>query len=352
MKVLYDLDRDKWNSFVSSFEEPAILQSYEWGELKSKHGWRPIRIAIEENGNICGAISLLEKKIPKINASLFYAPRGPILDYSNKEAFDLLLRTVKEEAKKKNAIELKIDPQIEEGSDSLKTIESKGFLRINQNIQPRTTFIIDLERSTDDILKSFDEKTRYNIRLSLKKGVVVKEVSSDSGVDTFYEIYKETAKRDNFLIHPVSYYKNIKKYLVDRGMANIFIAYHESNPVAGVFTFNYGSRIWYMYGASTNASRNVMPNHALHWFVIGFAKEKGLKSYDLFGIPSNPDKNHPLWGVYRFKKGFNGKLVKYAGVYDLPYNKLFYFAFEKGMRIYKNLRSLILKGKISDSLQE
>jgi len=188
MKVLYDLDRDRWNSFVSSFEEPAILQSYEWGELKSKHGWNPVRIAIEEDGNICGAISLLERKIPKLNASLFYAPRGPVLDYSKQKVLDLILDAVRQEAKKRNAIELKIDPQIEEGSKVLETIESKGFLRINQNIQPRTTFIIDLQKNMEDLLKRFDEKTRYNIRLSLKKGVVVKEMSNDSGVEIFYDI--------------------------------------------------------------------------------------------------------------------------------------------------------------------
>ena len=353
MIIKTDVDRNSWNDFVSSFDGPAILQSFEWGELKSKHGWLPIRLAIEDNGKIVAAIQILKRKIPYINYSMFYAPRGPVLDCANIMAFDFLLEAVEVEAHKHNAISFKIDPQVFENDERVKNLlKSRGFRYKKQNVQPRTTIIVNLEKDLEELLLTFEEKTRYNIRLSGKKGVMVKEASDDRGVDEFYEIYKETAKRNNFLIHPKSYYKNIKTCLVDRGLANIFIAYHRDIPIAGVFTFNFGSRSWYMYGASLNSSRNIMPNHALHWHIIKWAKEKGFKNYDLFGIPSNPTQTHPLWGVYRFKKGFNGDLIKYIGVYDLVYKPLLYALIENGIILYKNLRSLLLKGKISDSLEE
>ena len=135
-------------------------------------------------------------------------------------------------------------------------------------------------------------------------------------------------------------------------MARLFIAYHEGKPIAGVFIFCFGDRIWYMYGASSNIYRNFMPNHALHWHVIKWAKSAGYKTYDLWGIPSNPTEKHPLWGVYRFKKGFNGRLVKYVGVYDLPLQPVFYHLFDKGLNLWQNIRSLVTKGKIEDSLSE
>ena len=116
--------------------------------------------------------------------------------------------------------------------------------------------------------------------------------------------------------------------------------------------FAFGDKIWYMYGASSDAYRNVMPNHLLHWAVIKWAKEKDYKYYDLWGIPANPTENHPLYGVYRFKKGFKGRLVKYVGVYDFPYSPLFYHALEFGTLCWQGFRSLIAKGKIEDSLQE
>lgn len=321
--------------------------------MKSLHGWTPIRIAVEDNGNIVAAISILKRKLPRLPYCLFYAPRGPVLDYKNIEAFDFLLKAIDIETKRHSAIALKIDPQIlEDDQHVTNLLKSRGFQYKKQNVQPRTTFIVSLDWPIDQLMSTFEEKTRYNIRLSLKKGVTVKEMSDDQGVEIFYNIYKETAKRDNFLIHPIKYYKNIKKILVDKRMANIFIAYHNDIPVAGVFTFIFGSRVWYMYGASLSSYRNIMPNHALHWHIIKWAKEKGYASYDLFGIPSTPNPSHPLWGVYRFKKGFNGKLMKYIGVYDLVYNKFMYFLLENGISLYKNIRSLLLKGKISDSLEE
>lgn len=353
MRLITDIDQKTWDIYISSFPEPAILQSYEWGELKSLHGWKPNRFAVEKEGKIIAAASVLKRKLPYINFNLFYCPRGPVLDFKNTEAFDFLLSEIKKEAKKQNAILLKIDPQIPENEVGVvEMLKSRGFKFQKKQIQPRSTLIIVLSKSEEELLKSFEEKTRYNIRLSAKKGVVVREVSNDYGVETFYNIYKETAGRDNFLIHPLKYYQNIKKCLIDKGMANIFIAYYEDKPIAGVYVFTFGKRAWYMYGASSNAHRNLMPNHALHWEVIKWAKQRGYTSYDLFGIPSTPNPQHPLWGVYKFKKGFNGALVKYIGVYDLALNPILYYLFDKGVSIFQNLRSLILKGKISDSLSE
>ncbi|OGC06700.1 hypothetical protein A2230_01535 [candidate division WOR-1 bacterium RIFOXYA2_FULL_36_21] len=357
MQLLTNISKESWNDFVAKQDEPAILQSWEWGELKALHGWTPIRLAVLDGDKIVAAISILKRKLPYIKLNLFYAPRGPIVDFQNTQALDFILAEMKKVAKKHNAILLKIDPQVKESEkctvNSVQNVlKEKGFVVCKKQIQPRSTFIVDLTLSSEDLLKSFEEKTRYNIRLAAKKGVVVKELSTDDGVEVFYKIYQETCKRDNFLIHPLKYYQNIKKLLVDHALANIFIAYLNEAPIAAVYTFNFGSRLWYMYGASLSKHRNVMPNHALHWHIIQWAKKRDFKSYDLFGIPSNPTKDHPLWGVYRFKKGFNGELVKYIGVYDLVYNPLLYKVINIGITFYKSLVSLIRKGKISDSLSE
>ena len=116
--------------------------------------------------------------------------------------------------------------------------------------------------------------------------------------------------------------------------------------------FNFGNKAWYMYGASSALYRNVMPNHLLHWEVIKWAKQKGLEHYDLWGIPAALKPEHPLYGVYRFKKGFNGKTVKFVGAYDFPFSPMFYHAFEYGVICYQGIRSLLSKGKIEDSLGE
>jgi peptidoglycan pentaglycine glycine transferase (the first glycine) len=351
IKVLTSDDRKAWNEFVRSLDG-SILQSYEWGELKERSGWSPLRISLIDSGNIVAGASILIKRLPLKGKSIFYVPQGPVVQFEKDGILTELLTAIRGQARSHGAIELKIDPIVPEGKGIEKILADKGFVRNKKQIQPRATLYVDLKADPEDLIKTFEEKTRYNIRLAEKKGVEVRLANTDEGVDQFYRVYEETASRDKFIIHPLSYYKSIKACLIDRGLASLFMAYYKGKPVAGVFIFNFGKRIWYMYGASSNEARNVMPNHALHWHVIKWARQAGYELYDLWGIPANPNENHPLWGVYRFKKGFNGRLVKYVGVYDLPYSPPLYFLFEKGASLFKNVISLIKKGKIEDSLGE
>ncbi len=342
-------ERELWNEFVANSPECPILQSFEWGELKARYGWQPIRLAIEENDKLIAGISILKKEIPYIRHSLFYAPRGPVVDFSNRQLLEFLLEAVEKEADKHHALSLKVDPDLPEGENILPAL---GAERALKQVQPRATLLIDLAPDLESILMSFEEKTRYNVRLAEKKGVSVKEEAGEIGLNQFYNLYKETAARDKFLIHPISYYQSIRELLFEKGLGTCFIAYHNSRPIAGVIIFCFGRKVWYMYGASASSSRNLMPNHLLHWEVIKWAKAKGYQLYDLWGIPAKLVPEHPLWGVYRFKKGFNGRTVKYVGAYDFPYSPLFYHLFEHGLVWWQGLRSLVTKGKIEDSLAE
>lgn len=349
-KIITYPEKERWNEFIANSPSGSILQSYEWGEFKSYFGWRPMRIVLEDGERIVAGVSILKREIPLIHHCLFYAPRGPVVDFSSKELLHNLLDVVEKEADRNHAVSLKIDPEVSEAA--LGNLESLGFEKAPRQIQPRATLILDLDRELEEILMSFEEKTRYNIRLAEKKGVSAREDPSERGIGIFYDLYLETAKRDRFLVHPLIYYQKIREVLFNAGLGTNFIAYYEGKPVASIIVFSFGKKIWYMYGASSSEHRNVMSNHLLHWEVIKWAKAREYKYYDLWGIPVNPDENHPLYGVYRFKKGFRGEPVKYIGAYDFSYSPLFYHAFEYGLIWWQNLRSLIAKGKIEDSLSE
>jgi len=344
MEIRREVDRNTWDEFVARSPDSPILQSYEWGEVKASQGWEPIRLAAFDSGKIIAAVSILKRKLPYIGKSIFYAPRGPVGDIK------YLLGAIKDEARKQGAILLKIDPESEESEQA--AYKALGFKIQKKQVQPRATMFLDLTKGLDELLRSFEEKTRYNIRLAEKKGVKVAEDPTPQGVDIFYERYRETARRDEFLIHPKSYYQRVFDRLNKNDLGRIFVAYLDKVPIASVWIFCFGSRIWYMYGASSSEHRNVMPNHALHWEIIKWAKHKGFKTYDLWGIPAKPKENHPLFGVYRFKKGFNGKLMKFVGAMDLVYDPLYYYLFDKGLNLFRNLRSLITKGRVEDSLGE
>ncbi|MFH1541891.1 MAG: peptidoglycan bridge formation glycyltransferase FemA/FemB family protein [bacterium] len=346
-------DNDLWNDFVANSPESPVLQSYEWGEVKARFGWQAIRLAVEEDGKIVAGASILKRKLPYLPHSILYAPRGPVVDYSNREQFDFLLHALEQEAEKHKAISLKIDPDLaEERRDILEYLQRVGFVKSQKQVQPRATIILDLKLDFEELLKSFEEKTRYNIRLAGRKGVEVKEDPSAVGVAAFYKSYIETSKRDNFLIHPPEYYQVIRELMFEKGLGTNFVAYYQGKPIAAVIVFCFGKKIWYMYGASSSEYRNLMPNHLLHWEIIKWAKERNYEKYDLWGIPANPHEGHPLWGVYRFKKGFNGATIKNIGAYDFPYSSFFYNVFEHGLTWIKNARSLLTKGKIEDSLSE
>lgn len=355
-KIITPQERGSWNDFVAAAPYSPVLQSYEWGELKARFGWQPIRLALENEGKIVAAISILKREIPYLRHSLFYAPRGPVVNLFDRELTEDLLEAVEHEAEKQHALSLKIDPELPDipakQSENFALLNKLGFVKSLKQVQPRATFLLDLTPDSDALLKNFEPKTRYNIKLAQKKGVVVKEDVSEEGIKNFYDLYQETSVRDRFMIHPLKYYQAIRQIMFENGLGSNFIAYYNGQPVASVIVFNFGSRLWYMYGASGALHRNVMPNHLLHWQIIQWAKERNLKTYDLWGIPADPREGHPLFGVYRFKQGFNGNAVKFIGAYDFPYSPLFYHAVEWGALWWKNLNSLMRKGKIEDSLGE
>jgi len=270
---------------VAASPRCSILQSYEWGQLKEKFGWKPIRIVLEEGEKLIAGISILKREIPFIRHSLFYAPRGPIIDFDDKDLLHNLLDCIEKEADRGHALSLKIDPELPEGETRvLNNLSSLGFEKALKQVQPRATLILDLKPELDELLAGFEEKTRYNIRLAEKKGVVIKEDNSQKGVEAFSQLYQVTAKRDNFMIHPASYYQAIREIIFNAGLGTCFLAYFQDKPVAGVIIFAFGGKIWYMYGASASEYRNVMPNHLLHWEVIKWAKNKGYREYDLWDI--------------------------------------------------------------------
>ncbi len=349
-------DRDWWNSFVAESGGASILQSYEWGEIKQKTGWEVKRLGIRDNWKLVAGVSLLKRDFSRLPFSLLYAPRGPLFSTQSPSEMEICLQILSQAIN--DAYEgqwvagLKIDPELPSNDPAMTELLSRfGFQRGRKEIQPRITTIIDLEPPLEQILASFEEKTRYNIRLAHKKGVRVRDDTSLAGVHRFYQMYMETGHRDRFNIRPLGYYETVFGSLSPGGQLKIFTAFWEGNPIASIWVFSFGKRAWYMYGASSNQERNRMPNHALQWHAIEWAKEEGKSSYDLWGIPLTPDPEHPLYGVYRFKKGFNGEQKEWMGMHQKAFQPIFY-ALEEGIQWYSRFRNLITRGRFADSLQE
>jgi len=319
-----DSDRQRFNEFVARFDTGDLLQSFEWGDLKSHSGWKPVRVIAERHGEIVAAASLLARAIPKVGRCIMYAPRGPVLDTRDTDLVNAFAAYLKQTARERGAILLKIDPPVPaEDTESEANLRRAGFTPIAAEgfggTQPRAVMQLDLDKSLDELLASFKPKWRYNIRLAEKKGVTVDMDCPRSELPVFYELLKETCKRDGFLVRGLRYFEDMWDCLVPAGFMRLVLTYYEGKAIAGAIAYLFGDKAMYTYGASSNEHRNVMPNHLMQWTMIRWAKESGCKWYDFRGVSpkKEADESDHLQGLNRFKEGFSPRFVEYIGEYDM-----------------------------------
>lgn len=342
-------ERDKYNRFVADHPIGHIFQSYEWGEIKKYSGWTPRRFIIENNKQVVGAFSLLERKVPVLDRAIFYVPCGPTVNFEDEETLTLFTEQIREVSSKRRAMFVKLDPTIENHNERVKAnlvnlgyqgVEEKGAF---EGIQPRCVMHLDIRDELDTILTRMESKWRYNIRLAERKGVVVRSETTKEDLKKFYEILLVTGKRDGFLVRNYHYFEKVYDTLVPKGLGKLFVAEYRDDIIAATMAFSFGKKCWYVYGASSNEHRSTMPNHALQWGMIKWAKEMGCPVYDMRGIPCDLNPDHPLHGLVRFKKGFGAKPVKYIGEYELRFSPLFSWLHRRGMPIYTRVRKLARK---------
>ena len=216
-------------------------------------------------------------------------------------------------------------------------------------IQPVSTVVIDLSVSEDELLSGMKQKTRYNVRLAEKKGVEVTE-GDESDLDAWYDLYIETAERDRIALHEREYYRMLFEMCRDRRGEDVdcrlLLAKTEGQLLAGIWVFIYGSSATYLYGASSNEKRNLMPAYALQWTAMRLAKDAGCTRYVSFGIPSTDDPSHPMHGLYRMKTGFGGKILHRPGCWDYPMHPVVYALY----RFAEDLREILLQKPEKEAL--
>lgn len=347
------MDSQYWDKLVAYFPDSHILQTWEWAMVKGFNGWDPIPIVWTSNGqeyigdrisatsikpDSLSAGALVHERmitIPGIGRKLriMYVPKGPLLrDWSDERVREQVLVGIKSLASRSGAIFIKIDPDVRlgigkpgaEGSRELAIgcevqddLEAHGWRFSDEQIQFRNSIMIDLTFSEEELLARMKQKTRYNIRLAARKGVKIRSGSEDD-FQLLYKMYAETANRDGFIIRDASYYFNAWHILLKECMAEPLIAEVDGEPVAGLINVYFSSKAWYLFGMSSQRYRERMPNYLLQWTAIQHAKAAGCELYDLWGAPDTFEEQDPMWGVFRFKEGLGGDVIRHIGAWDLP----------------------------------
>jgi lipid II:glycine glycyltransferase (peptidoglycan interpeptide bridge formation enzyme) len=176
-------------------------------------------------------------------------------------------------------------------------------------------------------------KTRYNIRLAERKGVTVRT----GGVDDFEmvaDMYAETGERNAFAIRPRAYYLDVWRTFATANMLHILIAEYDAQPLAALLIVYHGPLALYMYGASSEQERNRMPTYLLQWEALRWAQSRGCTQYDMWGAPDHFVEEDRMWGVWRFKRGFNGTVTRHIGAWDFAVYPHLYQLYTEAMPRY------------------
>lgn len=308
----------QWDEFTQRFPGIHILQTKAWGDLKTAFGWQAVRIA--KDG--AGAQVLIRRIVPGI--SMAYIPKGPA-----GEQWQTLEAEIDAMCRRRGIAFLKIEPD-QWITDPQQAQPPSGFIRSPHSIQPLNTAVVNLQGDEKTILGGMKQKTRYNINLALKKGVIVRPTSD---VKLFHNLMEITGERDQFGVHNLSYYQTAYDLFHPRGNCELFLAQYEDEPLAALMAFAQGKRAWYLYGGSSNLHRDRMPNYLLQWEAMRWVRAIGCLEYDLWGIPDVDEqeleenflkRDDGLWGVYRFKRGFGGSAHRSAGPWDKVYHPVLY----------------------------
>ncbi|MBQ2697847.1 MAG: peptidoglycan bridge formation glycyltransferase FemA/FemB family protein [Clostridia bacterium] len=338
----------EFEAFNLAHPKGHFCQSEIWGGVKNE--WeRRVIVSRDEQGNLRGGMALLIRKMPGMPWTMLYSPRGPVCDPHDEATIRDLCDGARRLAAEKKGFTIKLDPDILSSDQTFTDLmKRQGFALHSEGknfegIQPRYVFRLDVAGKTEEeLLKGFHEKWRYNIRLAGRKGVTVRICGKEMLPD-FYRIMVETGMRDNFVTRPLSYFERMMDSMGDH--LRLYMAFFEDQPIAGTLAIHYGDKVWYLYGASSNAHRNVMPNYLLQWEMIRWAVAEGCRVYDFRGVSGDLSEDNPLYGLYRFKKGFGGDFTEFAGEFELLLKPGAAKMIERLRKVYNRTMSAIYRFK-------
>ena len=359
-----------WNSLIAALPNPHFLQTYEWSQVKAAGGWQPLYAVWDADGTVnyasCitdyapapkAAALILKKTVIRqgfaARLCLLYCPKGPNLDWGDAPLRQRVLDDLQAFARRQGAIFLKLDPDValgrgvpssgtfpgadddvtEPGGEAVRAdLSRRGWRFSDEQIQFRNTVLLDVSTSEEEMLARMKQKTRYNARLASKKGVSVR-VGAQADFAMLYKMYAETAARDGFIIREERYYQTVWRTFAQPSMplAQPLIAEVDGEPVAAVFLFAFAGRAYYVYGMSRDAHREKMPAYLLQWEAMKWAKAHGCSVYDLWGAPDVFDESDAMWGVFRFKEGLGGTVLRTLGAWDFAPNPLWYALYTQVM---------------------
>lgn len=348
-----DITEQEKNEFNKLATHP--LQAYEWGEFRKKTGVTVVRKGLFEKNKLVQTIQLTIHKIPRTPWTIGYFPKG-------KQPTTEAIEELKKIGNQHNCVFIQLEPNVVRHSGEARSADTGIPSKIEQDsgqarmtelglissahpLFTKYTFLLDLTKSEDELLKNMHSKTRYNIRVAQKHEVTVQEESTPDAFQAYLKLTEETTNRQGFFAHTPLYHRLMWKTLqadVEKNTlsAHLLIARFQNKPLTAWIVFVFHDSLYYPYGASSSENREAMASNLMMWEAIKYGKKLGLKHFDMWGsMGENPDPKDPWYGFHRFKQGYGPTLIEFIGSYDLVINPMLY----QGYKVVDKLRWIVLK---------
>ena len=321
MKAFQGSDEDWDRGLLDMAADAHLLQSADWGRLKSRWGWTLSRFtwpaSDPRDGAPVAAAQVLTRRLGRLPASMGYVAKGPLVDDLGATGWRAPLEDLARWARRKGLLYLKLDPDLPRDRQDVAALWRRlGWRPSAEQIQfPHT--MRSVLQDDDAMLAVMHPKTRYNIGLAGRRGVTVRDAGIQ-GIEPFLALYGVTGRRAGFGLRATAYYRDLITAFHRLGRATVLLAEREGEPLAAVVPVTFGPTAWYLYGASGETGREHMPAFLAQWASLRWARDRGCRSYDWWGGPDPDDPQDGLWGVARFKAGFGARFAPQLGAWDLP----------------------------------
>lgn len=335
MKVILfgDHDKNHYNNFLFNSEHKDILQSWEWGEVKSRFNWKIYRLGFFEGKELKGITQVFERR-PSLGFSLFYIPRGPIIDWNDlnclREILSCLRNFFEDKAGNKKYLFLRLEPPTRGNIGLEEIFRESGFKKYFKTVQPPSTLLIDLTPAEGALFKSFRRTARNLIYRSEREGIVIeilrKERIKQEDIRGFYNLYKLTGKRFSFPLRPLKQFYLLIEKMTGQPEVRFYIAKIKGLTLAYGIVLILGDKAFYIWGGTgRHKYYSKFFNYGYIWEILKDLKSSGVKTFDFWGLGPEDDKKHPWCGFTLFKKAFDGQRFDYIGAFDLPMSKFYPF---------------------------
>lgn len=316
-----------WNANIAKLSCAHPFQAYQWGQVRAIDGWESTCIVVESENGFKGGMLTLIKKLPALNASIFYAPRGPVLDYKEAGVMEALLNSAKELAKQHNAIFLRIEPNLPESFGNQGDLfVKKGFNHLAQRwtfwSSPRDVYRINLVDKKDEkqLFNSLERDARRCVRKAKKEGVSIEPATSKYELRQFYGIFREFTIQKGFMVRAFEYQEKLWDEFISKGMGRLFLARYNGEIIGGLICIMFANKCVAMHMGTPYRYQRLQTYYAYVWESIKWAKENGCEWYSFRGAGSTPTQE-------RFKRKFGPQVVRLAGYYDYVFKPFLYKAF-------------------------